>query len=428
MTPSSPLSPSAPGSLPSYSPFAEHFLIDRGVVFLNHGSFGNTPQVVLDEQDSIRRRVEREPVRFFVEDLEPLMDAARSSVAAFVGCPADDMAFVGNATEGVNTVARSLELKAGDVVITGSHEYNACSNALRYVAERAGATVKSVQMPCPIDDPAQVVEAVVRTVQEAGANAKLLLLSHVTSPSGIVMPVAPIIERVQKMGVDVLLDSAHAPGFVDFNISTLAPAYCTANLHKWCCAPKGSAVLYVRPDRQKTVRPLTISHGANSQRTDRSRFRLEFDMTGSRDYSPWLASPRAIEVVGGMMGGWERVRWWCGKLAAHGGAAVSRRMEKWGEGRLIAPEGMLGAMRAITLPTPKGAAGTGRGIGETRYNDPIQDRLLGKWRVQVPVHSVALTDGRRQRVVRISAMVYNTVEQYEYLGEALAAELAAEGC
>ncbi|HYD01102.1 MAG TPA: aminotransferase class V-fold PLP-dependent enzyme [Phycisphaerales bacterium] len=409
--------------LPSYSPLVEHFLVDRGMVFLNHGSFGNTPRAVLEEQDSIRRRVEREPVRFFVEDLEPLMDTARAGIAAFVGCPADDMAFVVNATEGVNTVVRSLDLKPGDVVITGTHEYNACTNALRYVAERAGATVRSVTLPCPIDDESQVVDTLVRAVEESGRAAKLLLLSHITSPSGIVLPVAPIVQRVQAMGVDVMLDSAHAPGFVDFNIGELGPAYCTANLHKWCCAPKGSAVLYVRPDRQRQVRPLTISHGANSQRTDRSRFRLEFDMIGSRDYSPWLASPRAVELVGGLMGGWPRVRESCTAFAKRGGESVSRRLERWGEGRLLAPDRMLGAMRALTLPRRPDAP-----AAPTRYQDPLQDRLLDRWRVQVPVHSVALGDGRRQRVVRISAAVYNTPEQYEYLAEALEQELVAEGC
>lgn len=418
----------SPRTLPGYSPLAERFYVDRGVVFLNHGSFGGTPRSVMEEQNALRQRVERETIRFFVEDLEGLLDDARERVAAFVGCAPADMAFVSNATEGVNTVVRSLDLEPGDVVVTGTHEYNACSNALRYAGERAGATVKSVPLPCPIQDEAQIVDAIVKAVADEGARARLLLLSHITSPSGVILPVGPVIQRVQAMGVDVLLDSAHAPGYVDFNIASLAPAYCTANLHKWGCAPKGSAVLYVRPDRQERVRPLTISHGANSTRTDRSRFRLEFDMTGTRDYTPWLATPRAIRDVGDMAGGWEHLRKSCGELARQGGESISRTLKQWGEGRLLAPDRMLGAMRALTLPTPKEAAGTGRGIGPTKYNDPLQDRLLERWKVQVPVHSVALTDGRRQRVVRISAMVYNAPGQYEYLAEALAAELQAEGC
>ena len=418
--------------LPPYSPLADHFIVDRAVVFLNHGSFGGTPRVVLDEQEAVRRRVEREPVRFFVEDLEGLLDDARSRVAEFVGAPADDLAFVTNATEGVSTVAHSLNLKSGDVVVTGSHEYNACTNALRYVAERAGAKVKNVALPCPIESEGQVVDALVRAVEEEGDRVKLLLLSHITSPSGVIMPVGPIIARVQAMGVDVLLDSAHAPGFVDLNISSLGgsggPAYCTANLHKWCCAPKGSAILYVRPDRQRAVRPLIISHGANSPRTDRSRFRLEFDMTGSRDYSGWLVSPKAIEFVGTLGGGWPRLRASCGDLVKRGGDAVSRRLERWGQGRLLAPESMLGAMRAITLPTPSSHGQAVLGARPLKYHDALQERLIERWGVQVPVHPVALGDGRWQRVVRLSAMLYNTIEQYEYLGGALAEELAAEGC
>ena len=122
--------------LPAYSPMVERFLLDRNTVFLNHGSFGATPREVLEEQEAIRRHVERDPVRFFVEELEGLMDGARQKVAAFVGAPAEGTAFVANASEGVSTVARSLDLKSGDVLITGSHEYNACSNALRMVAEK----------------------------------------------------------------------------------------------------------------------------------------------------------------------------------------------------------------------------------------------------------------------------------------------------
>jgi len=420
---------SPPGALPAYSPLAEHFLVDRETVFLNHGSFGNTPEAVLREQDAIRRQVERDPVRFYVEDLEPRLDAARRAVAAFVNAPADDLAFVTNATEGVGVVVRSLELKPGDVVVTGTHEYNACNNALRYAAERCGARVKSVPLPCPIDGSSQAVEALVRGVAEEGASAKLLLLSHITSPSGIVLPVEQVIQRVQGLGVDVLLDSAHAPGLVPLDIAALAPAYCTANLHKWACAPKGSALLYVRPDRQGAVRPAVISHGANSPRTDRSRFRLEFDYTATRDYSAWLATPRAIGLIAEIGGGWEQVRSACTGLARRGGEAVSRGLERWGEGRLLAPEGMLAAMRAVTLPAPRAAEpGSGRGIGPSRYADPLQDRLLDRWRIQVPVHSVILGDGRRQRVVRISAMLYNTPEQFAYLAGALARELSDEGC
>lgn len=407
--------------LPPYSPLIEHFGLDRDLVFLNHGSFGAVPLKVLEHQNALRREIERDSVRFFVRELEKRLDEARMACAAFVGCDPEDFAFVHNATAGVNAVVRSLKFKPGDELLIGNQEYNACNNAFRFVAEQWGATVKSVEAPFPIASADEFAEAVIGAVTE---RTKLVLLSHITSPTGIILPVERIIREVQSRGVDVLLDTAHGPGFVPLDVTKLGAAYTTGNFHKWCCAPKGSAFLHVRRDRQVHgggVHPVIISHGYNSVRTDRSRFRLEFDFLGSLDATPWLATPAALAEVGELAGGWPAVMEHNRQLAAAAREMLCQRLGT----RPPAPEEMLGALAAVVLPEHGAALDARLAARPTRYMDALQDRLLDRWRIQVPVYR-CLVGGKTLRICRVSAQVYNSIEQYEYLGRALEEELAAE--
>lgn len=394
--------------LPTFSPLAKHFGLDPSVVFLNHGSFGAAPTRVLEVQDGFRRQMEAEPVRFFVEELEPLLDAARQRMAAFVGCDADDFAFVTNATTGVNTVVHSLRFQPGDQIVTSLHEYNACNNALQLVAERTGAEIVRAEPPWPVKSEDKVVSAVLGAVT---ARTKLVLLSHITSPTALVLPVKRIIAELNNRGIDTLLDSAHAPGFLPLHVAELGCAYCTGNFHKWTCAPKGSAFLYVRRDKQPLIRPLVISHGANSTRTDRSRFRLEFDNLGSMDYSAWLATPAAVDAMDAMVpGGWPEV------MRRNRALALDARrllMDRLGS-EPTSPESMVGCMATAALPDRAAWEGS-----VTKYHDPLQDRLLANWKIQTPI--IPFPEPPR-RHVRVAAQVYNDIGQYEYLAEALLAE------
>jgi isopenicillin-N epimerase len=225
------------------------------------------------------------------------------------------------------------------------------------------------------------------------------------------MPVKRIIAELNSRGIDTLLDSAHGPGFLPLHVAELGCAYCTGNFHKWTCAPKGSAFLFVRKDKQAQIRPLVISHGANSARTDRSRFRLEFDMVGSMDYSPWLATPAAMEAMDAMVpGGWPEVMRRNRSLAME-----SRRvlMDRLG-GEPTSPESMVGCMATAALPERAAWEGAA-----SRYHDPLQDRLIGNWNIQIPIIPFPKPP---QRHVRVAAQVYNSIGQVEYLAEALAAE------
>ena len=390
---------------PEPSPLARHWTLDPEITFLNHGAFGACPREVLALQAELRARMERDPIDFLVRAIEPLLDEARSRLAAFLHADPDDLALVDNATAGVNTVLRSLALRAGDELLTTDHGYNACLNALHAVASRSGAGVVVAPVPFPLRGPQEVVDAVLGAVT---GRTRLVLLDHVTSATGVVFPVQSLVPALQARGIDVLVDGAHAPGMVPVDLEALGAAYYTGNCHKWLCAPKGAAFLHVRRDRQAGIRPLVISHGANSPRTDRSRFRLEFDWTGTRDPSAPLCVGRAIELVGSLVpGGWDEVRQRNHELACR---ARSRVCEALGVAPSC-PESMLGSLATVEIPEhPRWP------LPGPRDLDPLQDALFARHRIEVPVFG---WPAPHRRWIRISPHLHNSEAQYLFLAGAL---------
>jgi isopenicillin-N epimerase len=399
------------------SSFRDHWALDPNVTFLNHGSYGACPRVVLEAQQRLRTELEAEPVRFMGQVLEPALDKAREEAARFVGADAEGFAFVTNATMGVSTVLASLaadrHIERGDQLLTTDHAYNACRNALDLFASRARARVVVAQVPFPLADAGQVVDAVLGAVT---AKTRLALIDHVTSPTGLVFPVERLVPALQQRGVDVLIDGAHAPGMVDLDVTKLGAAYFTGNFHKWVCAPKGAAFLHVRADRRERIRPLVTSHGANDARTDRSRFRMEFDWTGTDDPTAWLCVPEAIRFLGGLLpGGWPELR----RRNREGALASQRRLA----GRLgiapPAPADMIGSLAALPLPDAPD-----RPHAPSRYKEPLQQALVERHRIQVPVMT---WPARPKRLVRTSTQVYNTPDEIERLDAALEVEFIREG-
>ncbi len=390
----------------SYSPFARHWRLDPEVTFLNHGSFGACPLPVLEAQRKWRDRLEAEPVRFMARELEPALDHARARLAAFVGADAEDLAFVPNATTGVNTVLRSLRLQPGDELLVTNHEYNACRNAVEFAAAAQGARVVVAEVPFPLHAPDEVVQAIVRAVTP---RTKLALFDHVTSQSGVIFPVAELVAALEPRGIATLVDGAHAPGMLHLELKALGASYYTGNCHKWLCTPKGSALLWVRRDRQPQIRPLCISHGANSKRTDRSRFRLEFDFTGTDDPTPYLCVPDAIDFLGGLLpSGFPALRAHNKSLAL---AARALLCDVLGC-KPPAPDAMIASL--VTLPLPDLRADEpppARG-----FNDRITQRLFEEFRIEVPSN---VWPAPPKRWLRIACQVYNALPQYEQLARAL---------
>ncbi len=384
--------------------------LDPSLVFLNHGSFGSCPRPVLEFQRELRDRMEREPITFFVRDLESLLDAARDSLAGFVGADPQDLVGIGNATAGVNTVLRSLQFRPGDELLVTDQEYNACRNALDFAAQRAGARVVVAPVPFPVRRAGQVIEAIMERVTP---RTRLAMLDHVTSQTGLVLPVKTLVRELHHRGVETLIDGAHAPGMVPLNLRDLGAGYYTGNCHKWLCAPKGAAFLHVRRDLQSFIRPLVISHGANSPRSDRSRFLIEFGWTGTSDPTAFLAVPKAIDFMGSLSPeGWPALRRRNRDLALAARRVLGRSLGI----QAPSPDSMIGSLAALPIPdaaeltVPKSPL----------YVDALQEALLTRHGIEVPVIPWPAPP---RRVLRISAQLYNHLGHYEQLAAALKAEL-----
>jgi isopenicillin-N epimerase len=383
------------------SPFAAQWQLDPGVDFLNHGAFGACPRVVLAEQDAWRTRLESEPVRFMVNELEPALDTARAAVAAFVGAEPSSLVFITNTTVGVNTVLASLPLQRGDEILITDHGYNACNNAARYWAARSEATVAVAAVRVPVREPGDVVTAVLAAVTP---RTRLAIVDHVTSPTGMVFPVAEIVRALRERGVLSLVDGAHAPGMLPLELTALGADYYAGNLHKWCCTPKGSAILVARPEHQATLRPLVISHGATSRRTDRSKFWLEFDYVGTLDPTAILAAPRALEFLAALLpGGFPALR-----AKNHALVCRARQLLLDAVGtEPLCPESMLGSLASVALPDAPQAPG----FETSPFSEPLYSELL-----QRRFQALALFwPAPPRRLVRVTAQIYNELAQYERL-------------
>lgn len=286
------------------------WVLDPDVAYLNHGSFGATPRPVLEEQARWRARMEAQPFDLLYRRYSSYVAEARAAVAAFLGADPEGLAFVPNATTGVMTVLRSLALGPGDRVVVTDHVYPAVEIALR------GLGVSLVVVPV---DPAapDLASSLLDAVDE---RTRLVVVDAVTSVTALVMPVASVVAGCRARGVPCLVDAAHAPGLLPVDLRALDPDYWTGNLHKWCCAPKGAAVLYVRASLREGVHPLVTSHGRGLG------FHAEFDWCGTHDPSPWLTAPFALSVMESL--GWDAVRsygvalaTWAGSLLASSGVA-----------------------------------------------------------------------------------------------------------
>ncbi len=371
--------------------FAAHWGLDPDIAYLNHGSFGACPKAVLKVQAQLRDELEREPVDFLSRRLPGRLNEARAVLAEFLGARSEDIAFVVNATMGVNAVLRSLSFAPGDELLTISHVYAACHKTLRYVAQRCGARVVVAPLPFPLADEEQIVSAVLTAVT---GRTKIALIDHVTSPTALILPIARLVRELEERGVDTLVDGAHAPGMIALKLDEIGAAYYTGNCHKWMCAPKGAGFLHVRRDRQEDMHPTVISHGYGSG------FHAEFDWTGTDDPSAWLCVPEAIRTMGALLpGGW-------GALMAHNHAtAIACRdvVQDILGVRSAAPDKMLGSMAAVALPKARAGAVADH-FDRDRVTSWIRERGIESW-----FHNEPLP------LLRISAQIYNDTAQYRRL-------------
>lgn len=374
----------------------EDFCFDDGLVLLNHGSFGVAARVVLEAQAAWRVRMEKNPPDFMRNALPKALAKSRAALAAFLGAEADDLGFIDNATAGVNAVLRSFPLAPGDEVVSTSLGYGAVRNAIRFVCRRAGARPVEVALPFV---GATNDEIVARLAAGLGPRSRLLVIDHIASESALVFPLERISALCRERGVAVLVDGAHGPGQVPLALDDLGVDYYAGNGHKWLSAPKGTAFLWVRRDRQSGIHPLVISHFLDQG------FAAEFGWQGTRDPSAWLSVPDVLSWRTEL--GEANVRDYCTALIAR---AVETLERAWGV-RAATPPALRGFM--ATLPIPGDPPPT------RAFADRLRQTLLEQDRLETQIIAV---EGRLW--IRITAFVYNAEEDYVRLAAALPKRLA----
>ncbi len=378
-----------------------HWPLDPAVTYLNHGTVGVVPRRVLAAQQAIRDEIERQPARFLLRELsdveqgamrmEPRMRTAARAVAEFVGADAKDLGFVDNATTGCNAVLRSFPFAAGDEILVTDHGYGAVVHTARYVAERAGGTMRMVELPFAAVTPAAVVAALESAIT---SRTRMLVVDHVSSGSSLILPVAAIAAMCRALGVATLVDGAHAPGSLALDIPSLGADFYTGNLHKWAMAPRSSAILWATPERQASLHPTVISWGYGLGMS------AEFDLQGTRDPSPWLAAPEALAFMREL--GLDAMREWNHRLAWDTARAFAAH---WGT-TVPAPEAMYGSM--VTLPLPE-RFGTTREAAEA-----LKSGLLYEDGIETQIHAF-----RGRLWLRLAAQVYNDASDFARLRDAI---------
>lgn len=387
--------------------FEQHWQLNPELTFLNHGCFGAVPRVVMQAVRSWREELESDPIHFLApeRELEPKLDHVRSLLGDLVGAEPANLAFVRNATDGVNAVLRSMSLSEGDEVLITNHGYNACNNVARYVAERSGATVQIAEIPYPLSRSEQILDAV---EEKLSSRTRLVLVDHVTSPTALIFPVKQIVELTHDRGARVMIDGAHAAGMLSLQVEQIGADYYTANHHKWLCSPKVSGFLYVNPRWQDEVQPTVISHSYNRPRNNRSAWQSSFDWVGTYDPTPILAIPTAIDFLSSLFAdgfqGYLR-RNHDHLLKARDLICQSMRIGS------PAPDSMLGSMLAVPLDAVL-----------PEQVESLGQRLRKEFGIEIPVYP-GLTDAEDQPagqpMMRISMQVYNTIEDIERLRVAL---------
>ncbi|MEP6701616.1 MAG: aminotransferase class V-fold PLP-dependent enzyme [Betaproteobacteria bacterium] len=366
--------------------------LDPDIHFLNHGSYGAAPRYVLAAQSRWRDALEREPVRFMVDELPGAWRMAAARLAGFVGASPSRLAFVENATAGANAVMRSLRWNAGDRIVIANHAYPALRHTAQFVAERYGLTVVEATIPWPLSGPEQVLDAY---AQALAGGARLAILDHIFSPLAVVSPIDAIVALCRAQGTAVLLDGAHAPGLLPLALDLLGDTgvdWYVGNCHKWLCAPKGCGFIVATADAQKDLHPAVISNFFGQG------FELEFAWTGTGDPTARLSVSAALEFIEAL--GVERYR---NALREQARAAAALIADAW-QVEPAAPAEMFASM--VTLPLPVAEPGTLANAQRWRAT------LLREHRIEVPVTPI---DGRLY--VRISAQVYNELSDYAALAQ-----------
>lgn len=381
------------------SPWKSRFAIPGDVTYLNHGSFGPSPEPVREERRRWSERLEAQPMQFFLREMEEALDAAAQRLGKFVNAPAKDLIFMDNATFGMNIVAASVPLQPGDEVLLTDHEYGAVARIWKRKCQHTGAKVVTARLPVPFDQ-GQLVDDLFGKVS---GRTRLIVVSHVTSPTAVILPVAEICREARSLGVPVCIDGPHAVGMLPLSLREIGCDFYTASCHKWLSAPFGSGFLYVSPNQQGGMQPAVVSWGGSVAGRQPS-WKDEFQWIGTRDPAAFLAVPAAIKFL----------RETGLSLFRQRGHALAQEFRRHVEQLTglppLVPDGeeWYGTMAAMPLPPLPGEPPS------AGQRDPLQDALWERFRIEVPVHH-----WQGQRLLRASFHLYNDRANLQRLNDAL---------
>lgn len=374
-------------------PTKDWFLLRPDVIFLNHGSFGACPRPVLEAYQHWQLELERQPVEFLGRRFADLMREARESLAAFVGAAPDELVYTPNATTGLNIIARSLPLQKGDEVLATDHEYGALDRTWRFICDKRGARYIRQPVPLPIESAERVVEAIWSGVT---GRTRVLFVSHITSPTAIILPVQELVRRAREAGIITVIDGAHAPGQIPVDLRELGADFYSGNCHKWMMSAKGSAFLYACRERQHLVEPLVVSWGWESDAPGPSHFIDEQEWQGTRDIAAYLSVPAAIKFMA--QHDWPHVRLECHELVRYARERVSELTGL----PPVTPDSFEWFAQMASLPIPQCDL------------DALKRRLYDEFHIEIPT-----VEWNGRHFVRISIQGYNTRADVDALVDAL---------
>lgn len=381
---------------------ARHWILDPEITFLNHGSFGAVPRVVLDSQSRWRERIERRPIEMLDRRMAELMAPAHEAVGMLVQAPPTTVGFISNATSALNAILRSMQFAPGECLVTTSHVYNAVRKTMEWVARRDGAQYVELPLELPVESRAHLADRILDSLPD---NTRLFLIDHISSPTAVHFPLELILPELAKRGIQTVVDGAHAPGMVDVDLQKLcalgAVAW-TGNLHKWCFAPKGTAVLHVCDELRDQIQPSTISHFADEG------FHERFAWQGTADMTAWLSVPDALAFVEAEFG-WPQLRKHNHEMAVWAHQMLCDRFET---DPLTPLDGsLLGSIASVELPS----------VLMDRFADStaLQAALYNEYNIEVPI-----MDWSNRWLVRVSCQAYNRPEEYVALSDAVQALVA----
>ncbi len=368
------------------------FLLDDTIHFLNHGSFGACPRPVFEAYQAWQRRLERQPVLFLGRELAALDQEARQALANYLHAAAENLAFIPNATHGVNIVARSLALGKGDEILTSDHEYGACDYTWEFICKKTGATLVHQSIALPAHSSEEMLE---QFWQGVTPRTRIISLSHISSPTALRLPVEGICAWARRAGILTLVDGAHAPGQIPLDLEAIGADFYVGNAHKWMLCPKGAGFLYARPEAQRLVEPLVVSWGyhATPQETRGSQFLDYLGWTGTKDPAAYLSVPAAIQFMQEQH--WDLVRQACHTLLRSAIVRICALVQM--EPLYPLDSDLFHQMGIAPLPVHTDITA-------------LKSRLYDEQRVEVP-----FIEWNGRKFVRISVQGYNSREDLEAL-------------